>query len=293
MFPEELSTQILSLGASIDSYALSCGVVLSSDGRIESFEVCPSKIRITKKLTYAQLDEIISRNYTADVTNILDKYLYSDVHSLNKWAGLRHRYRVSQGALDVYMRDKTELYLTVKKDNKNPNRAQVLGYTVWTNGTSISLVSEYMILMCQTVGQYCASRNISVLYKTQAPSTPLTSECTQLQPGETPFIRATRLIKLIRPANDTKLPGLHCSSGSAAYVQCTSPIRRYHDLYNHYRLKASMHAASMGEKWAYRAEEEAGITSLDEMSSAEERLETLNAIKMVPHHIFKTVCKTC
>jgi hypothetical protein len=29
--------------------------------------------------------------------------------------------------------------------------------------------------------------------------------------------------------------GPHCTSGSLAYVQCTSPIRRYHDLYNHYR----------------------------------------------------------
>lgn len=281
MFPEELSTQILSLGASIDSYALSCGVILNSEGNIESFEVCPSKIRITKKLTYSQLDEIISRNYTDESANILDKFLHSDLRTLNKWALIRHQYRISQGALDVYMRDRTELYLTVKKDSKNPNRVQVMGHTAWTNGTSISLVSEYMILMCQTIGQYCASRNISVLYKTQTPSVPLTPELTQLQLDETPFIRATRLIKLIRPANDTKYPGTHCSSGSEAYVQCTSPIRRYHDLYNHYRLKASMHAASMGEEWAYRAEEEAGITSLDEMSSAEERLETLNAIKMV------------
>jgi hypothetical protein len=45
-----------------------------------------------------------------------------------------------------------------------------------------------------------------------------------------------------------------------------------------------MHAASMGEEWAFRAEEEAGITSLDQMSSAEERLATLTAIKLVSRH---------
>ena len=42
-----------------------------------------------------------------------------------------------------------------------------------------------------------------------------------------------------------------------------------------------MHAASMGEQWADCAAEEAGISALDSMSSAEERLGTLQAIKMV------------
>ena len=64
-----------------------------------------------------------------------------------------------------------------------------------------------------------------------------------------------------------------------AYVQCTSPIRRYHDLYNHFRLKAALHGASMGPEWAEAAKEEAGVTLLDSMSTGEERLRTLEAIR--------------
>ena len=44
-----------------------------------------------------------------------------------------------------------------------------------------------------------------------------------------------------------------------------------------------MHGASMGEEWAKdnRAEEEAGIVRLDEMATSEERLQTLNAVRLV------------
>jgi hypothetical protein len=39
----------------------------------------------------------------------------------------------------------------------------------------------------------------------------------------------------------------------------------------------------MGEEWAKdnRAEEEAGIVRLDEMATSEERLQTLNAVRLV------------
>jgi len=42
-----------------------------------------------------------------------------------------------------------------------------------------------------------------------------------------------------------------------------------------------MHAASLSEEWTHRAAEEAGISRLDSMLSADERLQTLNAVKLV------------
>ena len=50
-----------------------------------------------------------------------------------------------------------------------------------------------------------------------------------------------------------------------------------------HRLKAAMHGASMGEEWTgnNRAEEEAGISRLDGMATSEERLQTLNAVRLV------------
>ena len=42
-----------------------------------------------------------------------------------------------------------------------------------------------------------------------------------------------------------------------------------------------MHEASLGEEWADRAREEAGINLLESMATAEKRLERLQAIRMV------------
>ena len=102
--------------------------------------------------------------------------------------------------------------------------------------------------------------------------------------GENLYLRSARIISHLRSANDSRMPGLHATTGSQEYVQCTSPIRRYHDLYNHYRLKAAMHAASLGPDYENRAQEEAGITLLDQMETAEERLQTLIACRRVTRH---------
>ena len=109
-----------------------------------------------------------------------------------------------------------------------------------------------MILMSVAIGSLCVNISAPVWYKTQTTSPPLHPADLALRDGETPFLRAVRIIKHMHTANDSKLPGEHCTSGSSAYVQCTSPIRRYHDLYNHYRLKVALHRASMSERWADR-----------------------------------------
>ena len=116
MFPYALSTELLSLGAGVDSYALSCGVTLDEKGRctsygcssvstcrydraespplwgsrpsrssskrrnyhftfltaptiisigeVTSFEVCPSKVRVTRRLSYSELDDMLAREET-------------------------------------------------------------------------------------------------------------------------------------------------------------------------------------------------------------------------------------
>eukprot|EP01038_Epipyxis_sp_PR26KG_P007182 gene7182-9793_t len=372
MFPEKISSELLSLGAKESSYALSCGVTLNSEGEVISYEVCPSKIKITKQLNYAELDEIIgkyqkkkslqmkssklsNKNSKSDSNNNINnkkkskssnrisidmivneaenQYLESrlkqlnsnnseggtnndmtitdqnnddtsyseemdqqnrldvsdydvmveNIGRLNDWAAIRNDYRRKNGALDKYLRHKTDLYLTVKRDLKNQRNKfdGVTGYLTWSNSSAVSLVSEYMIMMSQTIGSMCIKIDAPVWYKIQICFPPIPMNDLELRENENTFLRAARIMKSVRGATDSKLPGEHCTSGSTAYVQCTSPIRRYHDLYNHYRLKGAMHAASLGEMWAEKAKEEAGIQLLDSMATAEERLKKLHDIKLV------------
>ena len=409
LFPEILTTELLSLGAGgpdESSYALSCGVVLDAHGAVKSYEVCPSRVRVTRRLTYTQLEDILLREsrdakqkqcigiagevgpYNASSPDISagetcqpllsppplaplghNGVMGRDLARLQQWAQLRNRRRIEKGALDDMLRHKTELSLSVKNvsnynynynynnnnnnnqnergeggsgqsghpnyGNSGPAKLVVSGYMSWSNSSSVSLVSEYMVLMCQVIGMHCSGlgdvgststsadkdkdaspplletgesqsesesqSNYSagytegdsysprpslpkVWYKTQTPQPALDLADIQLQQGENPFLRSARIIRHLRAANDSKIPALHCTSGSPAYVQCTSPIRRYHDLYNHYRLKAAMHAASLGADYAHRAEEEAGITMLDNMATAEQRLSTIHSIRLVTRH---------
>jgi hypothetical protein len=99
----------------------------------------------------------------------------ADLSRLNYWAVIRHKYRNKKNALDQYLRHKTELSLSVRTDQKTLKYV-VSGFTTWSNATSMSLVSEYMILMCETVGGMCEGLKAPVLYKTQSPMPPLSSE---------------------------------------------------------------------------------------------------------------------
>lgn len=327
MFPEVLTTDLLSLSARTESYALSCGVTLDERGEVTSYEVCPTRISLDRQLSYTELDYIIDTHvggledsgttgmqeviepllkdavenqYTPfgnslrikNASNgrqrgevLLDTYdpeTLRDLVDLSKYAKLRHKFRAGKGALDDLVRHRMELHLNVRSNPRNPfAKVSVTGTVNWSNSSSIRTVSEYMILMSQTVGNFCVSIDAPVWYKTQSTNPPLSREATQLREGETPFLRAARVLQHMERAQDSLSPGFHCTSASDAYVQCTSPIRRYHDLYNHYRLKAAMHRASLSEDWADQAEEEAGIKLLDNMATAEERLKTLDNIRMV------------
>lgn len=99
----------------------------------------------------------------------------ADLSRLNYWAIIRHKYRNKKNALDQYLRHKTELSLSVRTDQKTMKYV-VSGFTTWSNATSMSLVSEYMILMCETVGGMCEGLGAPVLYKTQSPLPPLSSK---------------------------------------------------------------------------------------------------------------------
>ena len=227
MFPEKLSSELLSLGAKSDSFALSCGVTLSSSGDITSFEVCPSRVRVTRRLTYVQLDDLLSKSYASNLAQQrrsqrsssgkgspldrdhlavaletappiptvggqlldpegeeeedgsasddcpspssqlspskpakpgnepFDADMVSDLVDLNRWAIIRYHHRLKHGALDAYLRHKTELYLNVRKDPKMNYSRQltVFGVLNWSNSSSIctgEMCSTRSTVQCST-----------------------------------------------------------------------------------------------------------------------------------------------
>ena len=67
-------------------------------------------------------------------------------------------------------------------------------------------------------------------------------------------------------------------------MQCTSPIRRYYDLLNHYNLKAAMHAATVPRTGTGTAVKSA----IEGALPVAVRLQTLSAVKMVRNLTFSS-----
>lgn len=67
MFPPPVGNELMSLSANGPSYALSLGVEVNADGSINaaSIEIAPSIIRVTYRLTYEEVDEMLEECVTS------------------------------------------------------------------------------------------------------------------------------------------------------------------------------------------------------------------------------------
>ena len=83
MFPFELAAGPMSLVQGEHCYALSFAIVLSDDGAVESYEIHPSTVKPTYRLTYDDVDEMLQLGITAE----------SELQSLAKWSKVREQWR--------------------------------------------------------------------------------------------------------------------------------------------------------------------------------------------------------
>lgn len=99
--------------------------------------------------------------------------------------------------------------------------------------SSMCMVSEYMILMSQTIGSFCVNRKTPVWFKIQTSSPILQSEDLMLKEGETPFLRFT---------DDPWLLWLYCF---VAIIYIVSFI----EYYNRYYFMGYVYILDPSELW--------------------------------------------
>jgi exoribonuclease-2 len=88
------------------------------------------------------------------------------------------------------------------------------------------------------VAQYAQTHNLAVPYSTQEPPQVLVD----ITDGALSSMFAQR--RQLKPAQQKSAPGPHSGLGLAAYVQATSPLRRYGDLLAHQQLRAHLRGAT-------------------------------------------------
>lgn len=217
MFPSDLATGPMSLNQGKICTALSFGVILDETGGVLEFQICPSLVKPTYRLTYEDVDEILELGVRAE----------PEIEAIATWAKRRGTWRLSQGAITIRM---PESSIKVRDDE--------ITIQVLEDSASRNLVAEMMILAGEVAGRYGEAHNLALPFRGQSqPELPPDEELLQLPPGPVRYCAIRRCM----PRSEVSItPSRHASLGLNTYTQVTSPIRRYADLLAHFQLKAHL-----------------------------------------------------
>lgn len=229
MFPPELATGPMSLVQGQICSALSFGVILDQSGDIAEYEIHPSLIKPTYRLTYDDVDEMLQLGVQNE----------PEIADLAKMSYLRRDWRKSQGSIQIKM---PESIIKVKDDDE-------VTIELIDSSPSRQLVAEMMILTGQIGGKYGSENNLPLPYRGQPqPELPSEEELLSLPAGPTRFCA----LRSCMPRSEMSMsPIRHACLGLDNYVQVTSPIRRYTDLLSHFQIKAHL----AGEELPFSREE--------------------------------------
>ena len=207
MFPLQLTTGPFSLRAGERNAAWSIWVELDAQGGVAASGVQRSWVKPTYRLSYRDADELIE----------LAPPQEADLLALHALLELRRRWRQGQGA---QLMDQLEGRIRV-----NGGSAEL---EITEPGPSRNLVAEAMILAGAVVADLGSRHAMALPYRNQLPATlPSPAELSALPPGP---VRHAAIKKCLGRGLTSTTPAAHFSLGLQAYVQATSPIRRYGDL---------------------------------------------------------------
>lgn len=217
MFPSDLATGPMSLIQGQVCCALSFGVILDAAGAVLDYSIHTSLIKPTYRLTYEDVDEILSLGVEAE----------PEIAAIAVWAKRRQTWRQSQGAISIHM---PESSIKVKDDEITINLLE--------DSISRQIVAEMMILAGEVAARYGQAHNLAIPFRHQPqPELPSPEELLQLPAGPVRFCAIRRCM----PRSEVSvMPARHSSLGLDTYTQVTSPIRRYSDLLTHFQLKAHL-----------------------------------------------------
>lgn len=223
MLPPLLSEDALSLRESELRPALSCLATLDAEGRVKEFRLCRSVLKVDRRLTYEEADQMLESD--------------------RRLAGLHRvceQLRRRRGEAGAYFLPLPEVLVGVDE------AGQVHIRRVDREGPSREMVAETAILANQLMARYLAENQIPALFRTQAPPHEPIEEG---DPHDLYLHFKQR--RLLNRVEITTKPGLHSSLGIQPYTHLTSPIRRYLDLV----MQRQLGAVLSGKEPLYGEEE--------------------------------------
>ena len=212
MLPEEISEETLSLVASQPRPVLSFLVTLTSDAEVKDWTICPGSIKVRRRLTYHEVDQLLPQDPELAALAALSQRL-------------KER-RLAQGGYELRF---PEVWVSLNE------QGEVLVNLEDQGTQSHSLVSETMILANWLAAQFLADHGLPAIYRTQAePREPMrghdSKSLLQLWQDRR---RLSRVVMDLEPKP-------HWGLGLPLYTLATSPIRRYLDLVTHRQILGTL-----------------------------------------------------
>jgi len=222
MLPANISEDALSLKEKSDRPAISLIVDLDKNINIMSYRFSESVIRVDRRLTYRFVNDTLTKKKDSL------QAMYQIATSLKKQ-------RLNQGALDLSLPD-----LMVKFD------------TSWTgtgpgpftleqesqNTPSRMIIAEFMILYNWLTARFLSDNHVPAPFRVQGKPGELILQGSK---GYIYYVFQQR--RKLSPLQINTSAGPHSGLGLDAYVQATSPLRRYFDLVAQRQIKKNINQA--------------------------------------------------
>jgi len=214
MLPLELSEKRLSLIAGEARPVVSVFISLADDGSVRSRSLQLSTIRVTRRLSYQDVDD-----------DIRSQGAWKQLHALL----MREReMRLAAGASTVNI---PELQVRLGRD-----REVVLSMRERETPAQ-ALVAECMILANHSAALFLRDNGVPALYRTQKPGRPGASA---LRRADMPLSERVRLRHAFNRTIVETRPRVHAGLGLDCYCSITSPLRKYLDLVMQRQLTAAL-----------------------------------------------------
>ena len=247
MFPMELAAGPLSLRPGETACALSVGIELDEAGGIDEAAppiITPSLVNTTR-LTYEQVDALLDpfavvdsengdHSATRDIENI--ETVVECLRQLQYASEQRRCWRMNGGSLEsIAPEDFPDMI--IKATRSDGNDGWHVDVKTKKNAAADRIVTELMLAANEAVARYGVAKEVPLPFRCQEMDDVSEAEIAVTPAGP---CRRWLAIRATRGSRVTATPLPHRGLGLDAYVQATSPIRRFADLAVHYQIKSHL-----------------------------------------------------
>lgn len=271
MLPQALSNGCCSLNEGEARLAFTCKMLIAGGGtdkaaaenagKVLESEIFPSLVRSTYRLTYDEVDAMLSGGAAAE--KLLEKYplMRDSLAPMRELTEILAARRVKKGEVNLDLKEKHIYYDKARDVIEIPDEKPSF---------SRGLIEQFMVTANETVATFLNSRGAPCLYRVHEPPVPEKAEnlkafarllgfspkwndeevfpadyaalLNEARGGAKEQVLAKVTLRSMQKARYSEKNLKHFALVSGCYCHFTSPIRRYPDLFVHRALKAVLSA---------------------------------------------------